>query len=78
MKHAAQNIGSHPKRIRRFASDVRFRGRYWGVKRTWPIAVHMSAFDPKRTSANDLKVVNFEQTRMGTMNYKGNQAVWAA
>ena len=20
-----------------------------GVKRTWPIAVHMSAFDPKRT-----------------------------
>src|SRR6185436_16978199 len=25
-----------------------------GVKRTWPIALHMSAFDPKRTSANTL------------------------
>jgi hypothetical protein len=22
----------------------------FGVKRTWPIAVHMSAYDPKRTS----------------------------
>jgi len=24
--------------------------RFWGVKRTWPFALHMSAFDPKRTS----------------------------
>jgi len=25
-----------------------------GVKRTWPFALHMSAYDPKRTSkAND-------------------------
>ena len=30
-------------------AHVRFRGRYWGVKRTSLIALHMSAFDPKRT-----------------------------
>ena len=47
-----------------------------GVKRTCRFALHMSAFDPKRTSASfsmsyaanlhlaSLKVVNFEQTRM--------------
>jgi hypothetical protein len=28
----------------------RLFGPLSGVKRTWPIAVHMSAFDPKRTS----------------------------
>src|SRR5262249_21261759 len=32
---------------------VRFRGRYW-VKRTWRFALHMSAFDPKRTSGRPL------------------------
>jgi hypothetical protein len=26
-----------------------------GVKRTWPIAVHMSAYDPKRTSCHGAK-----------------------
>src|SRR6476660_5398577 len=34
-----------------------------GVKRTWVIALHMSAFDPKRTSTSSLNVVHFEQTR---------------
>jgi hypothetical protein len=29
--------------------NVRFCGRFWGVKRTWAIALHMSAFDPERT-----------------------------
>jgi hypothetical protein len=33
------------------ALNVRFCGRYWGVKRTWRFALHMSAFDPKRTLA---------------------------
>ena len=32
-------------------TDVRFCGRYWGVKRTYLFALHMSAFDPKRTLA---------------------------
>ena len=29
---------------------VCFCGRYWGVMRTGLFALHMSAFDPKRTS----------------------------
>ena len=30
-----------------------------GVKRTWPFALHMSAFDPKRTSADQICCPNF-------------------
>jgi hypothetical protein len=41
-----------------------------GVKRTCRFAAQMSAFDPKRTLAGSLKVVNFEQTRMGAINYQ--------
>ena len=37
------------KQTRPFA-DVRFLGRYWGVKRTCRFALQMSAFHPKRTS----------------------------
>ena len=39
-----------------------------GTKQTSPSALHMSAFDPKRTSASSLKVVNFEQIRMRAIN----------
>jgi len=35
-----------------------------GVKRTLSIALQMSAYDPKRTSASSLKAVNFKQTRI--------------
>jgi hypothetical protein len=34
-----------------------------GGKADMTIALHMSAFDPKRTSTSSLKVVHFEQTR---------------
>ena len=33
-----------------------------GVKRTWAVALHMSAFDPKRT----LEVVQMDRSSIGT------------
>ena len=42
-----------------FWTDVRFRGRYGG-KADIAVALHMSAFDPKRTSADP-----FQKTRAG-------------
>jgi hypothetical protein len=35
-----------------------------GRKADMTIALQMSAYDPKRTSASSLKVVNFKQTRI--------------
>src|SRR5262245_50371262 len=38
--------------------ELRNRCRYWGVKRTWVGALHMSAYDPKRTCLGGLSRAN--------------------
>jgi hypothetical protein len=50
-----------------------------GVKRTWPIAVHMSAFDPKRTSqvtlTRSLHMIVGQEPFLGMMGLEISPAI---